>query len=69
MTNRGVESIVNVLHYYVPQPDSPLITYEIVENGIFALKNLTSSFGLEKKRDFVRKQVDARSIRFNSLAV
>uniref|UniRef100_A0A0N5ASD5 Armadillo repeat-containing protein 8 n=1 Tax=Syphacia muris TaxID=451379 RepID=A0A0N5ASD5_9BILA len=57
ISNRGVESIINVLRYYIPRQDSPLITYEIIENGIFALKNLTSAFGLEMKRDFARKQL------------
>ena len=55
--NRGVETIANVLRYYIPQPDSVLVTFQVAENGVFALKNLTSAYGLGKNPDYVRKQV------------
>ncbi|VDK46253.1 unnamed protein product [Anisakis simplex] len=56
--NQGLESLVNVLKYHLCSSDNVLrsVEYEIIENAIFALKNLTANFVSLERTSSVRKQ-------------
>ncbi|KHN86443.1 Armadillo repeat-containing protein wrm-1 [Toxocara canis] len=54
--NRAFESLLNVLKYNRCTSDSQLVDHEIIENAIFALKNLTANFSSIERTNIVRKQ-------------
>uniref|UniRef100_A0A915C239 Armadillo repeat-containing domain-containing protein n=2 Tax=Parascaris univalens TaxID=6257 RepID=A0A915C239_PARUN len=54
--NKGLESLLNVLQYHLSLSDGHLVEFEIIENAIFALKNLTANFSTVDRTNIVRKQ-------------
>ncbi|VDM43336.1 unnamed protein product [Toxocara canis] len=60
--NRAFESLLNVLKYNRCTSDSQLVDHEIIENAIFALKNLTANFSSIERTNIVRKQILQRLI-------